>query len=98
MNEGYFKAGSARGNKEYKPYLCWVGAGAPPVCYPWRNRASGIPPVNQLCAMTRINIEESMGDNGCIMGTYGSVIPVRCYALIYNPNLGEDPTTYDEGG
>jgi len=24
-------------------YLRWVGAGAPPVCYPWRNRASGIP-------------------------------------------------------
>lgn len=43
MSKSGFKAGSARGNKEYGPYLCRVGAGAPPVCFPWCNRASGIP-------------------------------------------------------
>ena len=72
-------------------YLCWVGAGAPPVCYPWRNRASGIPLVKQLGAMTRTNIEELMGNNGCVMGIYGSIIPVRCYPLTYNFNLGGRP-------
>ena len=72
------KAASARGNKDSEPYLCWAGAGASPVCYPWRNRVSGIPPMNQLGAITSTNIEESMGDNSCVMNIYGCIIPGRC--------------------
>ena len=45
------RAGSARGNKNFLTYLCRAGAGAPPVGYPWRNRASGIPLANYLAAV-----------------------------------------------
>jgi len=38
--------GLCQGKQRLHTQCGGVGAGAPPVCYPWRNRASGIPPVD----------------------------------------------------